>query len=384
MKSRFNLQRVGIVSFGHFMHDVYTSFLSPLVPLLIDKLQISMTLVGLLDVIRKVPSLFNPLIGLIADKICVKYLIILAPAIASILMSLIGLASSYFILALLLFFTGINSSLFHVPAPVAIKRFSGDKTGTGMSMYMLGGELARSLGPVYITAAVSYWGLEGSYRVMPLGIIASILLFVKLRNVKNIVNESNTKPNDNKHKYSKISGLNGLFVLSGLYIFFRSGIKSAFSLFLPVYLVQSGESLWLAGIALSIFQFSGAAGTLGAGMLSDKIGKRNTLIIAAFVSPLFMWAFLLSSSYLSILWLVLLGIFVFAQGPVLLAMFQDAKSKRPAFVNSIYMTINFGVNALAVLIAGKLSDVVSLEYTLHAAGIMALVAIPVSFFMPKK
>jgi len=273
--------------------------------------------------------------------------------------------------------------LFHVPSPVAIKRFSGEKTGTGMSMYMLGGELARSLGPVYITAAVSYWGLEGSYRVMPLGIIASVLLFVKLRNVKNIVNEHKKIKNYEEKKFNTRS-LTKLFIISGLYILLRGGIKSAFSLFLPTFLVQNGESLWLAGISLSIFQFSGAAGTLGAGILSDKIGKRNTLLISAILSPLFMAAFIFTDSYLRMFWLILLGALVFAQGPVLLALFQDSKSKRPAFVNSIYMTINFGVNAIIVLLAGKLADIYSLDFMFKFAGILALFAIPVSFFFKEK
>ena len=127
-----------------------------------------------------------------ADKICIKYLIILAPAFSTIFMSLLGLAPSYFILLILLFFTGISSSLFHVPSPVAIKNFSGNKAGSGMSFYMVGGELARSVGPLIITAAVSWWGFEGSYKIMPLGILASALLYYKLRNLKNIVRQKKT------------------------------------------------------------------------------------------------------------------------------------------------------------------------------------------------
>jgi hypothetical protein len=39
-----------------------------------------------------------------------------------------------------------------------IKQSSGEETGKGMSYFMVGGEFARTLGPILITAAVSWWG----------------------------------------------------------------------------------------------------------------------------------------------------------------------------------------------------------------------------------
>ena len=62
-----------------------------------------------------------------------------------------------------------------------IKEASGDRVGTGMSFFMVGGESARTLGPLIVTAAVSLWGLEGIYKLMPLGIVASIVLYIKLK-----------------------------------------------------------------------------------------------------------------------------------------------------------------------------------------------------------
>ena len=182
-KKKFQFDNVLIVSFAHLSHDVYSAFLAPVLPLLISKLGISLSMAGLLDVIRKLPSLFNPLIGLMADRICVRYFIILAPAITGITMSFLGMVSSYSILVILLFVAGISSTLFHVPSPVMIKHVSADQTGKGMSYYMLGGEIARTLGPLLITAAISWWGVEGSWRMMPLGIISSIILYIKLRNI---------------------------------------------------------------------------------------------------------------------------------------------------------------------------------------------------------
>jgi len=383
MKTTFQKSQVITLSLGHFFHDVYTSFLAPLLPLLIEKLGISLSLVGLLDIVRKVPSLFNPLIGVVADRICVKYLIILMPGVSCIAMSLLGLAPSYTVLLILLFVSGISASLFHVPAPVAIKRVSGDSTGRGMSYYMFGGELARSLGPLLVMTAVGWWGLEGIYKLMPLGIAASVLLYVKLRNVSDIVS-AKEKPTHQKIERREMKMLVPIFTVAGLYILFRAGVRAALTLYLPIFLTQNGESLWLAGISLSIFQLAGAGGTFWAGSLSDRIGKRKTLLIAAILTPVMMGAFLLSQSWLAIVILIIEGMLIFAQGPVLLALFQDQKTSRPAFVNSIYMTINFGVNSLLVLFVGISGDAVGLTTTFLIAGILSVLAIPVVFFLPKE
>lgn len=382
MSKRFQTSKVTLISLAHFSHDVYTSILAPILPLLIDKLGMSLSMVGMLEVVRKIPSLFNPLIGIMADRVCIKYLIILAPAFSTIFMSLLGLAPSYFILLILLFFTGISSSLFHVPSPVAIKKFSGDRAGLGMSFYMVGGELARSVGPIFITAAVSYWGLEGSYRIMPLGILASVLLFYKLRNIKDIVRQKRSK--QEQESTVLVKKLVPLFIFIGSFILFRSAMKSALTLYLPIYLTDKGESLWWAGISLSVFQFAGAIGTLGAGIISDKIGRKSTLLISAILSPLLMWGFVVANDFW--LWpiLVMTGLLLFAQGPVLLALFQETNTKRPAFVNSIYMTISFFISSLMILFVGVSGDYLGLDLTFKISAFLAVFSIPFIYFLPSQ
>jgi len=98
-------------------------------------------------------------------------------------MSLLGIATNYIFLITLLIIMGVSASMFHVPAPVMIKQIAGDRVGKGMSFFMLGGELARSVGPLYILGAVSYWTLEGTYKLIPFGIIASIFLLYRLRDI---------------------------------------------------------------------------------------------------------------------------------------------------------------------------------------------------------
>lgn len=380
MNKKFQTGKVVTISFGHLFHDIYTAFLAPMLPLLIEKLGISLSLAGLLDVIRKIPSLFNPFIGLLADKICVKYLVIFTPGITAIFMSLLGSSPSYSILFILLFVTGISSALFHVPAPVMIKHFSGDKTGTGMSFFMFGGELARTLGPLLITAAFAVWGLKGTYRVMPIGLLASVILFFKLKNVS-LLDEKNSRKQQ-KGVRETISEVIPFFIFVSGFQLFRAGMKSALTLYLPIYLTGKGESLWFAGISLSVLQFAGAAGTFAAGYISDKISHKNTLLISAAASPFVMWAFICSSGITMIALLILMGILLFAPGPVMLALVQELNTDRPAFLNSIYMTLNFGISSLMVLFIGISGDYVGLEFTYKICMGLAFLSVPFILILP--
>ena len=132
----------------------------------------------------------------------------------------------------------------------------------------------------------------------------------------------------------------------------------------------------MSGISLAVLQFAGAAGTLYCGSLSDKIGRKTTLVIIASVSPLLMGLFLLLKGFFTFPLLILIGFFLFAPNPVMLALFQETGSDRPAFVNSIYMTINFFMQAITNLLIGVLGDLLGLDTTYILAAVLAVLAVP--------
>ena len=377
---KFQTGNVLIISFAHLVHDIYSSFLSPLLPLLIEKMGLSYALVGLLSVFQRMPSLLNPIIGILAEKLSLRYLVIIAPAITTISMSLLGNAPQYIVLVILLIIMGISSTLFHVPAPVMIKQVAGSQTGKGMSFFMLGGELARTLGPITVLGAVSLWGLEGTYKLIPVGLLASFILYLKFRNIR----FHTTRP-DEKHNNFMLTFRTHLklFILISGIIFFRGMVKNSLQIFLPTLLVGRGESLWFGGIALSILQLSGAAGTLFAGILSDKIGRKATLTITAILLPILMGLFIFAKGIFLFVTLICLGFVMFAYGPVVLALFQDLDSEHPAFVNSIYMTLNFSINSLVTLFIGILADLINLENTFRLSVIFSLFGIPLVLLLPK-
>jgi FSR family fosmidomycin resistance protein-like MFS transporter len=177
-KEPFQTGRVGLVAFSHFIHDLYTSFLSPLLPLIIEKLSLTLSQAGLLSTVMQVPAVLNPMIGLFADnKGIARWLVVLAPTLTAIPMSFILNTSSYALLLILIFLSGISVALYHGPSPVLVAKYSGERKGRGMSLFMTGGESARTLGPMLAVAMVSFLGPDRFYLVIVLAVLTSILLY---------------------------------------------------------------------------------------------------------------------------------------------------------------------------------------------------------------
>ncbi len=378
---KFQIGKVSLITVAHFFHDIYTAFLAPLLPLLRDTMGISLSFAGFLSVVQRLPTLLNPLVGMLAERTKARYFVIFTPAVTAIAMSLVPIAPNKVTLVLLVLLSGISSSFFHVPSPVMMRKVSGTRIGMGMSFYMVGGELARSAGPVAVLGAVELWGLQGVTYFIPTGILASTLLYFRLRNIS-IAESVNS---GNGMEYLKtFRNFFPLITSIALILFFRAAMKSALTFYLPVFLSARGESLWFAGIALSILQAAGVVGTFFAGTISDKIGRRNTLLIASIGAPLLFYAFLYTSGWLQIVALIATGLFLFATGPVFLAIVNEYKTAHNNFVNAVFMTTTFLIGAVMVMLVGIMGDYLSLELTYKIVGAVAFLSVPVVLAMPRK
>ena len=375
----FKTGRIIVLSVCHFIHDVYSSFLSPLLPLLIEKMSMSLTQAGFLSSIMQIPALMNPYIGVLADRISVRYFIILAPALTAVPMSLIGLAPSYGILLMLLFITGISVSLFHVPSPVMISHFAGSKKGRGMSFYMTGGELARAVGPLVAVGMVSLSGLEGFYPIMVFGLAASVWLYFNFREVPITV--------DKDRKISLLQTWRELrFILMPLtaILLARGFMHASITAFLPTFIKFETGDLWLAGAALTIFEISGVGGVFAAGFLSDRFGRRRILLISLLGAPISLLIFAWIGGRVRFLTLVVIGFTLLSTTPVMLALVQEHAKRSPAAANGFFMMASFMARSAIVVVVGFIADLIGLRATYYVSAIMGLVAIPFVLKLPKR
>lgn len=379
-KKQFQPKHVTSVAATHLLHDTYSAFFAPLLPLLTEKLGFTYAMAGVLSVVQKLPSLLNPFIGIIADRIVVRSGIVAAPVITIIAMGLMGRASSVAVLAILLFVCGISAAAYHVTAPVLMRRVSGNNVGRGMSFFMFGGELARTVGPLMITAAVSWWGLEGTWRLIPFGLLASLLLFWNLRTIsKESIRQF--APAQKEHLSKSIRSIAPLFGRIVPIMLFRGFSNTALTLFLPSYMVDNGYSIKVGAGALAVLELAGAGGALVAGSVSDKAGRKKVLLVIMLLSPLLMFLFTLASGLFQWLLLGLMGFVFFSSTPVFMAMIHDLNSDRPSFANGLYMTLNFAASSIVALLVGVAADRYGLVTTYQITALLGLCAIPPTLLM---
>jgi FSR family fosmidomycin resistance protein-like MFS transporter len=385
-EKKFQLSSVLLISVVHFFHDSYSAFLFPLLPLLIEKLSLSYTVAASLYFLQRIPSLGNPLIGLITDRSrtgnATRYLLIATPTVTAASMCLIPSAPNFIAVAFLLLISGMSSCCFHVPTPVLIRHYSGKKIGTGMSFYMLAGELSRSLGPLAIIAAISLWGMSKTYRLTLIGILTSIVMYYRLRAVPAQIS---VHSEDKKIKiHSIISRLKKMLIIVFGISFSKAILSATLVAFLPTYLTAKGSTLWAAGASLSILQFSGAAGTFISGSLSDRLGRKKMLFLITSSSPFLMFLFLIAPGWLKIPMLIFSGFFIFSVPPILMALIQENEIENPSLANGLYMTINFMLSSLLVVFVGFLGDKIGLDATYRLCTLLSFAGIPFVLMLPGK
>ncbi len=363
---------------GHFVHDAFASFLSPLLPLLIAKLGLTLTLAGSLSALQSLPSIINPVLGMIGDRISLRWLAIIAPTATAIAMSLIGIAPTYTVLAILLVVAGISSASWHTPTPVLVARSTGRRVGLGMSVLMMGGELARTLGPLIAVGAVSLWGLEGIWRLIPLGVGASVILYWRTRKLE----APHTARRGGAWAQTWVELRRVLLPIAGI-ILTRSFVGVALSTYLPTLLTREGDSLLQAGGALSVLMLAGAIGSLLTGTVSDRLGRKRVLSAVLILSPLFMFLFLNVRGWIVLPVLFLLGFMSNSTSPVLLALVQENGRDHPATANGAYMALEFVGGSLITIIVGALADALGLRTAFGICGVVALFAVSFVFLLPR-
>jgi FSR family fosmidomycin resistance protein-like MFS transporter len=377
---RFHAGPVLTISAGHAVHDTYTAFLPSLLPVFIENLALSKTEAGLLTVFLQGPSLLQPFIGHLADRVSLRMFFVLAPAVTATIMSLLGIAPAYGFLALLLILVGLSSASLHAVGPVVAGNLSGPNLGRGMGFWMVGGELGRTIGPIVIVTAIQFLTLQGTPWLMVAGLLMSVFLYVQLSEVPD-------RPPNAGQALAFQQALQSmgplLFPLTGV-IIARSFMSSALTTYLPTFLREEGAELWIAGASLSVLEAAGVVGALLGGSISDRLGRRGVLFVSMLITPLLMSVFLAVSGWLRFPLLLMLGFTALSITPVIMAMVQETSPDNRALANGVYMALSFTLRSVVVVIMGALGDWFGLRWTFAAGAIAPLLGLPFVFLLPKR
>lgn len=377
-ESTFRTGKVSAIAAAHGVHDTYQAFLPSLLPLLIEKFSLIKTEAGLLSVFMTAPSLLQPFIGYLADRRSLRIFVILTPTLTALAMSLVGIAPYYWLTAMLLLIAGLSSASLHATGPVLAGRLSANRLGLGMSFWMVGGELGRTLGPIIIVSAVSTLGVQRTPWLAVGGVLVSLWMAYQLRHLPRRHAESHQALPWKK----AITTMRPVLIPLSVILVTRALAFVSVSTYLPTFLTEEGASLMLAGASLSVLEAAGVIGALISGSLSDRIGRRPVMTFSLLSTSLFIFLLLNLRGWLQFPALLGLGFGLLSMTPVVMAIVQESFPENRALANGIYMAVSFVSSSFATLAIGAIGDLFNLRTAYLLSAILVLVGLPFLFRLP--
>lgn len=373
----FQTKEVVTIAGGHAVHDTFAAFLAPLLPRFVDKFSLSNTAAGLLSVFLQIPSLFQAFIGHLARRRALRWMVVLAPGVTATAMSLLGWAPGYLGLAGLLLAAGVSLAAFHATAPVAVGYLSGARLGRGMGFFMVGGETGRTIGPLVVVSALAIMSLRSLAFLALAGITTSLVLHFRLRSATlHIEGDSERIP-----WRMAVGSMRRLMALLAGTLVVRAMMMMSVTVFLPLYLTNTGRSDWLAGAALSIVEAAGIAGAFTGGWVSDHIGRRPVLLFGFTTAPVALLGFLATDGALQIALLPVLGLTLLSVPPVLMALVQEQVPESRALANGVYLSLNFAIRSVGAIAFGAVGDAFGLKTAMTIAALAMFLGLPLIWML---
>ncbi|HOZ21588.1 MAG TPA: MFS transporter [bacterium] len=372
-----------LLSMGHFANDAYPGFIAPLQPLLMQQANYGLTLAGLLTSIASVSgSIMQPVFGLWADKLRRPWLVIFGPLVTALLFGSIGWWHSWYGLATVILLGGLGTAAFH-PQAAALAGKAGreikGRSGLIMSLFVTGGNAGHALGPVIILSVVSLWGLGFSMVTAILGIASALLLWRMLPR-QPVPREQGSRPSLSWAlvKDSRFGSL----VLIWLVVVMRAFVVSGLLTFAPIYLTGKGYSIMMAGSANTLFEISGAFGSILGGALSDRIGRKEVIAISMAGAFPTLWLFMHSGSLLSLVMLAAGGFFIYSSISVNIVMGQDLFPRQAGTISSLMMGMGWGIGGLCVTPLGAVAERIGVDAALNGLIFVTLAGLAAALFIP--
>jgi FSR family fosmidomycin resistance protein-like MFS transporter len=379
---RIDVAKVALLSLGHLVVDLYPSFLAALLPLLIDRLGLSMALASFLaSILIFSTSLSQPLFGILSDRIGGKTLMFWGPLMAGAGMSFIALLPSYTLLLIFLVISGLGVSCFHPQAAALAGHFSGPRKGLGLSLFMFGGNVGYGLGPVIILSIVLGLGLKRSYvALLPAAIFALLLARYLPRDALPLPAVRAEERAKNAITLRDLSPFAHLWLI----VWLRSTAIISLATFLPTLQTMRGLSLAGGGSSLTVFMICGAMGGFVGGALSDRFGRKRIVVLSLLLIIPAFYGFLHLTTRWAFICLALVGFFSFLGEAPCIAMAQETVPGRGGTMSGLIMGFAWGMAGLGVVGTGVLADMCGIEQAIGYLLYLPATAFILAFFLPGK
>ena len=357
------------------MVDGYGNILAPLLPILVTRLDLSLAAAGTMTMLFQLSSSVAQVgFGHLADRWNPRMLVVAGPVLSVVVLSFTGVATTPLMLAAILIIGGLGGAAFHPPAATLAHRLGGNTPGLSMSVYISGGTLGFSFGPLMFAPFADRFGIEWTPLLALPGLLVIAFFITRVPKFE-LASAGGIGPRA-LLPYAKPLGLLYLIVV------LRTMTSIAFATFLPIMLTRRGMSVGAAGAVVAGYLFaSGVGGFLG-GPAADRFGARRVIAWSLVASCPFLFAAPLLHGPLFMVALAIGGFFLQSTLPVNVVFGQKIAPVSAATVSSLMMGFGWGTGGMTVPLTGYVADRVGIENTLLMLSLVPLIAAACAWPLP--
>ena len=348
------------LSGAHFINDVYTGVLNPIMPFVAAKIGISMAIATIVLTISHIfSSLLQPLFGFFADNIVKRSFIFWGLILSSIFIPLAPNANNLVILVLFIILGSIGSSLFHPQALGFASRFAQSDNidkAKAMAVFISMGTLGYSCGPIISSSITQFLGMSKMPLMTIIGLIWAFFMF------RFIPKLSITEPVINKIRfktafYDILSNrkLNILNIIAML----KTMIMTSCFILLPFLWKGIGHTPFYIGMALFAFIFAGGIGSLLSSGIEKRIGSANVFYISMIATLPLMVLFIMTYKVhpiLSLLIFIIMGFVTMMATPVVMLMAQAVLPQYKSIISGFINGFSVGIVAILMSFLGFIAE----------------------------
>ncbi len=387
---------VWLISAGHGLTHWYTATFYLLLPLIGKELGLSYTEIGFIMSVQHLAGAISNLPGgMLVDMVGRKGHLMAASLFwVGFPYALMSLTHNFWLLLLCVTLVGIGNNLWHPAAIPTLAHRYPERRGLVLSFHGMGGNLGEALAPFVVGALLAWfsWRAVVVINVVP-GIVMAVLILVMLgaftmaRGKDDGAMNAGGEARGVKDYLHDFAGLlrNKALVLLSCSSAFRTMTQVGLLTFLPVYLAyELNYSPFVVGIYLTLLQVAGLVASPIGGHLSDKMGRKRVVISSMMLTGVMIVGMALAGkSAAFVLFIALVGFFLYAMRPVLQAWAVESTPKKLAGTG---VGLQFGIQAIGASIAPAIfgmiadaSDIYTAFYFIAGTIIFANLLV---FFMP--
>ncbi len=298
---------------------------------------------------------------------------------------IMGVSPVYPLLLVGIAVVAVSHSIWHLPASASLSHYFPHRRGAVLAAHGVGGSIGDVAGPVVTGALLVYLGwreLISVYAVIPF-FLGAVAVWT-LRNI----GRSGEQPSvvvsqrvDATRRLLRTPALWGLTAVRG----FRAMALVALITILPLYL---GNELLMGtaarGFHVGLLIAVGLIAKPLAGVLSDRLGRKNVLVPGLMWSCLIALALTIFDAGISLtVTIALLGLFLYPDQPILTAAVFDVVGREVASTGlGIVTCFGFLMAMISPIIAGALYETFGFATTIYYIGALFIAAALVFAVLP--